>query len=96
MANCEDRCGGTTPHVQAGLLAELSPVDNSNLDHRGKNKLGWGYAVFGKVVQGMDVMDAIAAVKTGPRGPFPGDVPLETIEIISVQVIAEDAAAEGK
>jgi peptidyl-prolyl cis-trans isomerase B (cyclophilin B) len=57
---------------------------------------GWGYAVFGKVTEGMDVVDSIAGVKTGPRGPFRSDVPLENIEILSVKVLADDATASGQ
>jgi peptidyl-prolyl cis-trans isomerase B (cyclophilin B) len=55
-------------------------VDNAFLDHTGKNPRGWGYAVIGQVVEGMDVIDKMAAVKTGMRGPF-SDVPTQTIEV---------------
>jgi cyclophilin family peptidyl-prolyl cis-trans isomerase len=55
----------------------------------------WGYAVFGRVVEGMDVIDRIAGVATGERGPFPEDAPLEPIVIQSVQVLAGAAAAVG-
>jgi len=40
-----------------------------------------GYAVFGKVVVGLDVVDKIAAVKTGSKGPFPQDAPVEPVVI---------------
>jgi cyclophilin family peptidyl-prolyl cis-trans isomerase len=40
--------------------------------------------VFGQVTQGMDVIDKIRTTKTGPKGPLPKDVPLETVEILSV------------
>lgn len=53
--------------------------DNASLNAKGAND---GYAVFGKVVQGMDVVDKIRAVQTGRKGPH-ADVPLETIEIVS-------------
>ena len=43
----------------------INTVDNSNLDHTSKTQSGWGYAVFGRVVEGMDVVDAIAATPTG-------------------------------
>jgi len=56
-------------------------VDNSFLDYAGKNN--FGYAVFGKVTEGMDVVDALAKVKTGSRGPFQ-DWPLEDVMIESV------------
>ncbi|MEO8275191.1 MAG: peptidylprolyl isomerase [Thermoanaerobaculia bacterium] len=58
----------------------VSVVDNKFLDYTAKSPGGWGYAVFAKVVEGMDVVDKIAAVKTGNRGPF-GDVPETTVEI---------------
>jgi peptidyl-prolyl cis-trans isomerase B (cyclophilin B) len=58
--------------------------DNGFLNHSGKNPQGWGYTVFGKVTDGMDVVDKIAKVKTGP-GRMGDDVPQE-------QVIIEKAA----
>lgn len=66
--------------------------DNSSLNHRNKDSSsGWGYTVFGKVLQGMEVVDAIAAVETGPIPPFPRDVPLETISIESAQTFKADS-----
>lgn len=58
-------------------------VDNPALDHPGQS--GWGYAVFGKVVSGMEVVDAIAQVKTGNRGMH-GDVPLEPITVTKAEI----------
>lgn len=55
--------------------------DNSFLDHGTRD---YGYAVFGKVVQGIDVMDKIAAVKTGRKNGM-SDVPVETVQIISIK-----------
>ena len=52
--------------------------DNSFLDHTEKSATGWGYAVFGRVTSGMDVVEAIAAVPTGNAG-YHSDVPLEDI-----------------
>ena len=63
----------------------INLVDNANLDHRAKDQRGWGYAVFGRVVAGMAVVDAIAAVKTGAQGPFRSDFPLEPITIKHVR-----------
>jgi cyclophilin family peptidyl-prolyl cis-trans isomerase len=57
----------------------INVVDNKSLDHKGGAR-GWGYAVFGKVIQGMDVADAIAAVKTGP-GPAGDNQPIEAVVI---------------
>jgi len=50
---------------------------------------GWGYAVFGKVVGGMDVVMKIAKTPTGPGGPFPTDAPREMVVIESATVIAD-------
>ncbi|MEO8198535.1 MAG: peptidylprolyl isomerase [Thermoanaerobaculia bacterium] len=54
--------------------------DNRPLDYTAKTPGGWGYAVFAKVVEGMDVADKIVNVKRGNRGQF-GDVPETTVEI---------------
>ncbi len=56
--------------------------DNDFLDHGGRD---FGYAVFGKVTDGMDVVDAIAAVQTGSSG-FHQDVPTETVTIVEVTI----------
>ena len=69
----------------------VNTVDNTFLDHTSKTPSGWGYCVFGTVVDGMNVMDRIAKVPTGASGPFQQDVPLENIVIQKVSVI-EDAA----
>jgi cyclophilin family peptidyl-prolyl cis-trans isomerase len=55
--------------------------DNSHLDPSGS---GFGYAVFGKVIAGMEVVDKIAAVKTGNKGPF-SNMPLQTIVVKSAK-----------
>ncbi len=62
----------------------INHKDNSFLDYAGKGNPG--YAVFAKVTEGMDVVDAIAAVKTDSKG-FHDDVPLETVEIVSAAVV---------
>ena len=59
--------------------------DNDFLDHRGPTPQGWGYAVFGKVVEGMDVVEKIKSVRTGNRG-FHQDVPTEIVLIERVTV----------
>ena len=64
----------------------INVADNRFLDHRGKSFEGWGYAVFGQVVDGMDVVDAIVAVPRGNRGPH-GDVPLEPVVMQRVSVL---------
>ena len=60
--------------------------DNDFLNFTSESGSGWGYAVFGKVSEGMDVVDEIAKVKTGQNGPH-GDVPLEPITINSVTIV---------
>jgi cyclophilin family peptidyl-prolyl cis-trans isomerase len=70
----------------------INTVDNTFLDYTSKTPRGWGYCVFGTVVDGMDVMDRIARVATGAGGPFQQDVPMEQIIIQKVSVI--EAAAE--
>jgi cyclophilin family peptidyl-prolyl cis-trans isomerase len=62
----------------------INHEDNAFLDHRDKSSRGWGYAVFGRVTQGMDVVDAIAAAPTGSKAPFPKDVPETTVVIEKV------------
>jgi len=63
----------------------INVSDNGFLNHSGKNPQGWGYAVFGKVTDGMDVVEKIKAVKTGNSG-FHQDVPVDTIVITDVTV----------
>lgn len=60
--------------------------DNASLDHRSESPSGFGYAVFGKVVNGMDVVDKIAAVQTTTRGMY-GDAPVENVVITKVTVV---------
>jgi peptidyl-prolyl cis-trans isomerase B (cyclophilin B) len=66
----------------------INVVDNKNLNHTGKNPAGWGYAVFGKVVQGQDVVDKIKAVATTSKG-FHQDVPVEPVTIIKATVVEQ-------
>ena len=63
----------------------INLVDNDFLDHNEKSIRGWGYAVFGKVVEGMDTVDKIAEVPTGAMVPFASDVPRETIKITAAE-----------
>ena len=63
--------------------------DNQFLDHSEKSPQGWGYAVFGQVTDGMDVVEAIAAVQTGNAG-FHQDVPVEDIVVEKVTITDQD------
>ncbi len=58
--------------------------DNTFLNHSGKNPQGWGYCVFGKVTEGMDVVDKIAAVSTGNSAGH-ADVPVNDVVILNVE-----------
>lgn len=76
----------TAPHSATSQFF-INSEDNRNLDHTGTSQRGWGYAVFGRVVAGKDVVDAISQVRTGPGGPFSRDVPAEPILILSAKRI---------
>jgi peptidyl-prolyl cis-trans isomerase B (cyclophilin B) len=62
--------------------------DNDFLNHTAQNAQGWGYAVFGKVTGGLDVVDTIRKVKTGSSG-FHQDVPTEDVVIEKATVLEE-------
>lgn len=73
----------------------INTKDNSMLDHTGKNMRGWGYAVFGQVTKGMDVVMKIEGSPTSTRGDR-GDVPVKTIEILKIERIgAQKPATRG-
>lgn len=80
---------GTIAMARTGVIDSatsqffINVVDNGGLDFRSADMQGFGYCVFGEVVEGMDVVDAIRSTPTGRSGPH-GDVPLEPIEIIQV------------
>ncbi len=67
------------PH-SASAQFFINVKDNGFLNHTGKNMQGWGYCVFGKVVEGMEVVNQIKAVKTGNKGGHQ-DVPVEPVII---------------
>lgn len=69
----------------------INVANNTFLNHTGKNPQGWGYAVFGRVVDGMDVVNEMKSVATGAVGPHQ-DVPKSDISIDSVTV-SEDYAS---
>ncbi|MFA6301919.1 MAG: peptidylprolyl isomerase [Legionella sp.] len=64
----------------------INVVDNAFLNYSGDHPQGFGYCVFGEVVEGMDIVDAIAKVKTAQHKGH-GDVPVEEISIIEVKEI---------
>jgi len=78
---------GESPHSGNSQIY-INLVDNPDLDPLPTR---WGYAVFGKVVQGMDVADRIGATATGAFGPFKSDAPLKPVIIEKIEVM--DGAA---
>lgn len=62
----------------------INVVDNDFLDHRDNSSQGFGYAVFGKVIEGMDIVDKIKSVKTGNKMGFQ-DVPMDAVVIKSIK-----------
>ena len=73
------------PHTASAQFF-INVKDNDFLNFSAPTPSGWGYAVFGKVIDGSDVVDAIAKVNTGNFGPF-GDVPLEPVIITKAEVL---------
>ena len=65
----------------------INVADNQRLDFRSADPAGYGYTVFGKVVDGMDVVNRIAQSATGAGGPFPSDVPKQRVLIKSARVV---------
>ena len=74
------------PHSATGQFF-INLADNGFLNHSSKTQQGWGYAVFGKVTEGMDVIDKMANIPTGSGGMFPTDVPQEEVIIEKAEVI---------
>jgi cyclophilin family peptidyl-prolyl cis-trans isomerase len=67
----------------------INTADNAFLDHTSKSMSGWGYTVFGKVIEGNNVAGAISRTPTGPGGPFASDVPSTPIIINKITEIKE-------
>jgi peptidyl-prolyl cis-trans isomerase B (cyclophilin B) len=65
----------------------INATDNAFLDFKAENAQGWGYAVFGKVVAGTEIVDAIERVRTGRKGSH-DDVPLDDVLIVRVTEVA--------
>ncbi len=70
----------------------INLMDNPELDPLPTR---WGYAVFGHVVEGMDVVDRIGSVPTGSVGPFKQDSPLQPIVIEKIELVSASAEAPG-
>jgi peptidyl-prolyl cis-trans isomerase B (cyclophilin B) len=64
----------------------INVADNTFLDHTAPTPQGWGYCVFGRVVEGADVVDRIRSVRTGQRGMHQ-DVPLEDVVIEKTEIV---------
>ncbi len=65
----------------------INVKDNDFLDHQSATPQGWGYVAFGKVISGMDVVNRIKQLPTGPGGPFPSDVPQTQVLIQSATLV---------
>jgi len=75
------------PHSAAAEFF-VNVVDNKRLDYTADtNSLTWGYCVFGKVINGQDVVDKIKAVPTGAQGPLPSDVPQTPVVIEKAEMV---------
>ena len=73
----------------------INVVDNKFLDYRAPTTRGWGYCVFGRVVDGMDVVDKIRRIPTGPAGPFAKDAPRIPVVIEHAEIVTPAAANAG-
>jgi len=67
----------------------INTADNAFLDHTSKTSRGWGYTVFGKIIEGKNISGIISRAATGPGGPFSKDVPRTTIVIKKMTEIKE-------
>jgi cyclophilin family peptidyl-prolyl cis-trans isomerase len=76
----------TSDPQSAAVQFFINTADNASLDHRDKTDRGWGYAVFGKVTKGMDVVKKIESVSTRTAGPFQ-NVPVKDVVIQKVESI---------
>jgi len=65
----------------------INVVDNNFLNYTAPTLQGYGYAVFGRVVKGLDVVDQMVKIPTGSGGPFPTDVPREQIVIEDARIV---------
>ncbi|HYX73409.1 MAG TPA: peptidylprolyl isomerase [Steroidobacteraceae bacterium] len=82
---------GESPH-SGNAQFYVNLVDNPDLD---PVPTRWGYTVFGRVVQGMEVIEHIAETPTGAMGPFKSDSPLKPVVIEKMEIISGQAAAQA-
>lgn len=82
---------GENPH-SGNAQFYINLVDNPDLDPLPTR---WGYAVFGRIVQGMDVIDRIGVTPTGASGPFKADTPLKPVIIEKVEMVDGGTQATG-
>jgi cyclophilin family peptidyl-prolyl cis-trans isomerase len=83
------------PH-SAGAQFFVNTVDNAFLDHRSKDPRGWGYCVFGRVVEGMETVDKIKDVQTGTGANGMQNVPVTPVLITGAKVLGAPAKAMAK
>ncbi len=74
----------------------INVADNTFLNYSAPNHQGYGYTVFGKVTDGMETINKIAATPTGSDGPFPSDVPKKHIVIENIELLPQQATSPKK
>ena len=83
----------SAPHTATAQFF-INVSNNDSLNYSGPTMRGWGYAVFGKVTEGMNVVDKIKKLPTGPAGPFSKDVPASPVIIIKATQITGISSAQ--
>ncbi len=75
------------PH-SASAQFFINVANNGFLNYKAPSQSGYGYTVFGKVINGMEIVNKIASTPTGPGGPFPGDVPKNSVIIEEINKLS--------